>query len=274
MPHWNESRLRALAALGDSQNPLFINLPVTIRDLGFEYWCFSVIRPQYPGLAHAQITNLPEAWMTRYRAQRLYARDPLHQHAMSSIQSLQWQPSMFEQAPRLWQAMKELGVVEGMSQALHHSSGLIALLSLGRPSVPFGEAEFQAKTGAVLALTHSLTVASIEQIARDESLETLSTAPNKPLTWRELVILQRAAVGQTAAQIGLEMNLSERTAQFHVCSAITKLGVSNKTAAVAQAIELGLFRLNAQALNSRSSPGTRRPPDCPGSAPDLPSSPC
>jgi LuxR family transcriptional regulator len=54
-------------------------------------------------------------------------------------------------------------------------------------------------------------------------------------------VLEKTAAGHTAGHIAIDLFLSERTVQFHISSAITKLEVSNKTAAVAQAILLGLI---------------------------------
>jgi LuxR family transcriptional regulator len=61
------------------------------------------------------------------------------------------------------------------------------------------------------------------------------------LTHREIETLKWSAVGKTAADIAMILRIKERTVHFHIASAVQKLGVPNKTAAVVQAISEGMF---------------------------------
>ncbi len=63
------------------------------------------------------------------------------------------------------------------------------------------------------------------------------------LTAREHEILQLLARGFTNKQIGGTLNISENTARNHVNSIIQKLEVSDRTEAVAIAIQQGLLRI-------------------------------
>jgi DNA-binding CsgD family transcriptional regulator len=60
---------------------------------------------------------------------------------------------------------------------------------------------------------------------------------------REREILRWAAVGKTSWEIGRITNLSERTINFHLQSAASKLGVSGRRAACAKAVALGIITL-------------------------------
>lgn len=62
-----------------------------------------------------------------------------------------------------------------------------------------------------------------------------------PLTPRELEILQLAAEGNTRPQIAEELTISPLTVKTHFEHIFEKLGVSDRTAAVAQAIRSGLI---------------------------------
>jgi LuxR family quorum-sensing system transcriptional regulator SolR len=60
-----------------------------------------------------------------------------------------------------------------------------------------------------------------------------------PLTSKELQALAWTAAGKTAVQTGELMFLSARTVNFHISSAISKLGAANKTAAAVIAVRAG-----------------------------------
>jgi LuxR family transcriptional regulator len=62
------------------------------------------------------------------------------------------------------------------------------------------------------------------------------------LTLREIEVLKWSAEGKTAAEVALILDVKIRTVNFHIGSAIRKMGVSNKTSAVVQAALHGVFR--------------------------------
>ncbi|WP_157125763.1 helix-turn-helix domain-containing protein [Pandoraea norimbergensis] len=69
----------------------------------------------------------------------------------------------------------------------------------------------------------------------------VSTPPAIHLTPRETECLQWAAAGKTAWETSRILAISERTATFHLTNAVKKLGATNRRAAVARAIGLGLI---------------------------------
>jgi DNA-binding NarL/FixJ family response regulator len=63
----------------------------------------------------------------------------------------------------------------------------------------------------------------------------------EPLSGRETEVLALVARGQTNADIGRALFISEATVKTHLLRAFGKLGVSDRTAAVTRAIELGML---------------------------------
>ena len=61
------------------------------------------------------------------------------------------------------------------------------------------------------------------------------------LSRREIEVLRWTGDGKTSGEIAAILHISERTVNFHISNTITKLQVSNKTAAVLQAALLGLL---------------------------------
>jgi len=68
---------------------------------------------------------------------------------------------------------------------------------------------------------------------------------NNGLTNRESEILQLLSVGKSNQEISEALSISERTVKFHINNIFTKLGVSDRTQAVIQALKRGLARLEA-----------------------------
>ncbi|WP_067654354.1 response regulator [Nocardia harenae] len=66
--------------------------------------------------------------------------------------------------------------------------------------------------------------------------------PAQPaLSAREVQVLARVARGETNADIGRELHISEATVKTHLLRVFTKLDVSDRTAAVLTAMERGLL---------------------------------
>jgi NarL family two-component system response regulator YdfI len=65
----------------------------------------------------------------------------------------------------------------------------------------------------------------------------------EPLTPREAQVLQLAADGLSNKAIAARLGLSDETVKFHLASIFGKLGASNRTSAVRQAIRRGLVPL-------------------------------
>lgn len=61
----------------------------------------------------------------------------------------------------------------------------------------------------------------------------------KELTTRELTCLHWAAMGKTSWEIGAIIGLSERTINFHINNACSKLGVHGRQAAITIAMQTG-----------------------------------
>jgi len=61
------------------------------------------------------------------------------------------------------------------------------------------------------------------------------------LSVREIAVIRWTAMGKTAAEIAMILNVTERTVKFHISNATKKLDASNKTAAAVRATAVGLI---------------------------------
>lgn len=73
-----------------------------------------------------------------------------------------------------------------------------------------------------------------------------------PLTRRELEVLVRLALGESAPQIAAHLSVAYPTVKTHLANLYRKLGVSERAAAVTQAFLAGL--LSAEIVHSAGGP--------------------
>lgn len=99
------------------------------------------------------------------------------------------------------------------------------------------EDEFSDKAANVLWLCNQLHSAMLERCHLHHRLEIHIIR----LSCRELEILKWTAEGKIASDIGMILGLSTRTVNFHISSAMKKLGANNKTSAVVMAAKSGLL---------------------------------
>jgi LuxR family maltose regulon positive regulatory protein len=67
--------------------------------------------------------------------------------------------------------------------------------------------------------------------------------PRPELTKREIQVLELIAQGHQNKEMAHAMKIAEETAKIHVKHIFNKLGVQNRTQAVATAIHSGIIRL-------------------------------
>jgi DNA-binding NarL/FixJ family response regulator len=88
--------------------------------------------------------------------------------------------------------------------------------------------------------------------AADLAVDALLLAPDRPhdddplvepLTAREREVLEYLADGRSNKAIAAQLGISDQTVKFHVAAITGKLGVTNRTEAVRQALRRGLVAL-------------------------------
>ena len=102
---------------------------------------------------------------------------------------------------------------------------------------PVSQDEFSGKAANVLWLCNQLHSAMLERCHLRHRLAINIIR----LSEREIEVLKWTAKGKIASDIAMILSLSTRTVNFHISSAMTKLGASNKTSAVVMAARFGLL---------------------------------
>jgi len=234
MNHWPQKQMCQLLQL-TNENETLRSAATLVRDLGFDYFQFSVALngPANPRLAG--MGNLPRKWTERYNVMEYAKTDPVLAHCRRSVTPIRWTDELFTTTPTLQRDACAHGVSHGISLAVHDARGHMSMLSLTRRTLAVNEDEFYAKGGCCLWLCNLLHERQGEHFIHALGRST------PELSLRERQILHWLAEGKTAGETAMILNLSERTVNFHITSAVRKTGQKNKTQAVIHATRTGLL---------------------------------
>jgi two-component system, NarL family, nitrate/nitrite response regulator NarL len=155
------------------------------------------------------------------------------------------------QMPRLTAhgVLAELGNADGVlpCQVLVlsvHTEGddIHECLSLGASGYIAKDADRSAICDAIRAVAQGRTILSPEALSSMASeLQQRRSAQHGPLTAREGEILSLLATGASAPDIAARLHLSPATIKTHLHNVYSKLGVSDRAAAVAEGMRRGLI---------------------------------
>jgi DNA-binding NarL/FixJ family response regulator len=91
------------------------------------------------------------------------------------------------------------------------------------------------------AISRSMTLRLMEELARSLPVEQPTNAALEPLTARELDVLRKISAGKNNLEISAELFISENTVKYHVHSILGKLGLNDRKAAAQYARENRLY---------------------------------
>lgn len=207
------------------------------RALGFNY-CAYGLRAPLP-IANPKMflfSNYPAEWRCRYEQMKYINIDPSVQHGRRSRVPVIWSDKLFAETPTLWNEAQSFGLRVGWAQSTLNASGVAGMLTLARTQEALREPELNAIESRLRWLAQVTHAAMSRAIGHK-----LGLGAQNRLTDREIEVLKWTADGKTSSEISTILSISDHTVNFHVKNAISKLGVSNKTAAVVQAAVLGML---------------------------------
>lgn len=208
-----------------------------IAACGFHAYIMAGLPAPGASLADLTIANgWPAEWFEIYTRENFSAVDPVPRHGASTVQPFEWADAPYdrEQEPRAHLVMgwaTEFNLRAGYCIPLHYDDGGAVISMAGeKPDLdPVSKSALQL----IGVYAHN----------RIRALNRPASQRRGLLTPREREILRWAADGKTAWEIGVILNLAERTVKFHLIEASRKLNAVNRTAAVAKALALGLIKL-------------------------------
>ena len=236
MVNWRNTQPPKLEAKNEIQT-VFDMVTHHIRELDFQY-CSFTMSSQLPSndIKPIHINNYPNEWSALYQQAHFFEVDPIVAHCKRCVLPIVWEEKAFNATPGLWSLAQSLGVHQAWTQPVHDFQGIYSMLTLGRSSGEVSPQELYEKAGNVLWLCHAMHAVVAQQYADRSGINAPTT-----LTSRETEILKWSGMGKTAEEIASIISISPRTVGFHISSALKKLGVTNKIAAVLCASRAGLF---------------------------------
>jgi LuxR family quorum-sensing system transcriptional regulator SolR len=236
MRNWQGELVEALQAL-PTEEAVFERLCAMAKEMGFDYCAFGLRTPLPISAPRTSMrTNYPLAWQHKYATEGYLAVDPNVSHGMRSVLPLVWTDKTFVNAPEFWEEARSHGIKVGWAQATRDPSGFMGLLALARSAEQLEEPELVDKEYRMVWLTQ----VAHQGMARFMS-SNLMPEQEISLSPREITVLRWTAEGKTSGEISDILGISERTVNFHINNLMTKMNVTNKTAAAIRAAVMGLL---------------------------------
>ena len=196
----------------------------------FAYLCLPLRRGETPEL----ISTYPTAWTNHYLRQGYERLDPVIVKVLATTEPFEWGQEIRSQRlskPQcaLLDEAAHFGIRCGFTVPIHDPRGPIAAVTFVADE---RRASFQR---CIEQHRHVLQLMAMYFHARARRrLSTSRIVDGIALSPRELECLEWAAQGKSAWEIGRLLNISRRTAAFHLDNARTKFGVRTICQAVAK----------------------------------------
>lgn len=233
---WQETLIHSLLS-AETEDTFYTALSSASRELGFEYCAYGMRMPLPVSNPRVfMVNNYSDEWQQKYLERQYIAIDPTVMHGMKSVMPLVWSNDIFTECRDFWEEARSHGLRIGWAQSCHDARGVAGLLTLARSQDSLSPGELASQSLQMSWLTQ----AAHEGMAR-LIVPKLMPEANTELSSREIEVLRWTADGKTSADVSEIMHISERTVNFHLNNAMSKLGSCNKTAAAIKATVLGLI---------------------------------
>lgn len=237
--------LRVLCAAVDAMeratnsDELRVEMDKFAREMGFENFTY-VLSINVPSLKPQQyvLNGYPKEWLERYLSKGYFKVDPLIRYMQNTTLPAIWNDQMFHdgKSKEFWEEARAFGLDGGVSFSVHEMLGVRGVFSIARDK----PLDLRGMDLAALVGRGQMFASLLHHAVVRLELPKLLPEQSTVLTAREQECLKWSAEGKTAWEIGQILNITERTAVFHINNVIQKLGAANKTQAIVRAVALKL----------------------------------
>nr|WP_246215790.1 LuxR family transcriptional regulator [Microvirga makkahensis] len=180
----------------------------------------------------------PAGWFETYAREDYVRVDPVIRLCRNTVQPFEWSEAPYdrEREPRAAEVMDratDFRMKDGFCLPIHGINGYEACFSMSGVDL-----DLSSRTKPAL---HLMAMYAFERTR--QLLNPLPCRGADLLTPREREALMWAAAGKSAADTGDILGITERTVTAHIASACQKLDATNKTQAVARAMQYKLIRI-------------------------------
>ncbi len=227
----------------ESEEKLIALMEHASGDLGFDRFAYCLLThrdPEYaeshPAVAH----NFPGEWKDYYVEHNYQTKDPVVLLAPEIEGPFLWTAlndtyNLDTTQIKLMKQAAECGLKDGVGVPLHGPRGKVCLVTYAAGEGHPDPGRELAKLEVIGAQFHSAHGKVRHTESQQQTVVVLSA--------RERECLQWIASGKSSWDIGVILNISENTVNFHIKNALHKLDANTRTLAVVKAIRYGLIRL-------------------------------
>jgi len=223
------------AARAKDCGELGISFESAIRSLGFDHYVYLQLPTPEVRTEAVFLTNYPAEWTTHYIERKYELIDPVLKASLLSRVPFDWQNHWFKEQRKqqgaFFDEAAEVGVRTGFTIPFHQNDRPTGALSIA------SELEESELNKLICNHSSTLNLLGVYFYLHADRLLGSDREDFFHLTPREVECLRWQALGETMWEISKILSISERTVQFHMDNAKTKLGANTVPHAVAIAVK-------------------------------------
>lgn len=177
-------------------------------------------------------SNYPTQWIDTYRKNALYKSDPVMANSAITSNSFFWDeiPAELYSSSEIFEQSASYGIKQGFSIPIHEPGRAFGSIHLSSEE---NDPDFTLNIQSNMFILKTLSL-----LANQHRPIELSTKNILKLTPREIEFLHWLSFGKNYKEIGLIMNITERTVKFHAKQMTEKLDCINVKQAMIKALQL------------------------------------
>ncbi|NUT67961.1 LuxR family transcriptional regulator [Pseudomonas corrugata] len=201
--------------------------------LGIDKFAYVHLEPTPSNNSKVSIySNYPSEWVDTYRKNSLYKSDPVMANTAITAIPFFWNeiPAEIDNNPEIFDQSASYGIKQGYTVPIHEPGRAFGSLHLSSEE---NDPDFPTIVRSNLFIIKTLSVIANQY----RPMETASES-NLKLSPREIEFLRWLALGKNYKEIGLIMNITERTVKFHAKQMTEKMDCTNVKQAMIKAVQL------------------------------------
>jgi DNA-binding CsgD family transcriptional regulator len=182
-------------------------------------------------------STAPKGWLDLYSERQFHLIDPIVIENFSRFSIQYWEDTYLKSPPPkdFVHLAEDFGLKQGITYGFKEGDGAGGSLF----SFSGGNLKKHGRNSAIL----DQIIPHLHRVLCQLEPNDLLQPPKPSLSEREMEVLKWTGAGKSSWEIGMILNISERTVNFHIKNILKKLDAVNRPQAVAMALKLGLLSL-------------------------------
>ncbi|WP_312314773.1 transcriptional regulator SdiA [Atlantibacter sp.] len=206
------------------------------KAMAFEYYALCIRHPvPFTRPKLTIFTTYRSDWTQHYQAENYAAIDPVLNPNNFHRGYLPWNDELFSTVPDFWDAARDYGLKNGVTQTVMAPGRALGFLSTSNLRA---QEAWLSDDELALRLYY---LAELSMMALLRMNSPAMTGLEMKFSKREREILQWTAEGKTSSEIAMILSISENTVNFHQKNMQKKFNAPNKTQVACYAVAMGLI---------------------------------